>query len=316
MSLAALKKNRDSVLAKLQGAAKTSESSGNSSRNDDRFWAPFFDKERGTGGAVIRFLPAPDGEDLPWAKVFSHAFKGPTGKWYIENSLSTIGKHDAVGNMNSRLWNSGVESDKDVARSMKRKTAYYSNVLVIKDPANPENEGKVFLYKYGPMIFEMLNAKMFPAADDVDDREPMNPFDAWDGADFVIKIVGKKIGKDLVPNYEKSYFKDPSAISDDDDEIERIWSKAHSLTAFTDPKNFKTPEELSKKLFEVLGPTVGSGVPVLEGVEIPSTPAPRRANRVVEEDDDDTPAPTAKVEKAAASDDDDEGLAWLREMAQ
>lgn len=311
MSIAALKKNRDSVLAKLKDATKSSESSG--SRNDDRFWAPFFDKERGTGGAVIRFLPAPSGEDLPWAKVFSHAFKGPTGKWYIENSLSTNGKTDAVGSMNSRLWNSGVESDKDVARGMKRKTSYYSNVLVIKDPANPDNEGKVFLYKYGPMIFEMLSTLMFPAADDVDAKEPVNPFDAWEGCDFVIKIVGKKIGKDLVPNYEKSYFKDCSSIGDDD-EIERIWMQTHSLTAFTDPKNFKTPEELAKKLFEVLGPTVGSGVPVLEGVEVPvaqtrATPAPRA--RVQEQSDDDDDRPTT-----SSNSDEDEGLAWLRDMAQ
>jgi len=220
-------------------------------------------------------MPAPEGEDLPWVKVFKHAFKGPTGKWYIENSLSTVGKSDCVGSMNSRLWNSGIESDKDVARGMKRKTEYFSNVLVIKDPANPENEGKVFLYKFGPMIFEMVNAKMFP--DEIDGDEAINPFDAWTGADFVIKITGKKIGLDLVPNYEKSYFKDASPIDQDDDVIEAHWQKCHSLAAFVDPKNFKTEEELKKKLFEVLGPTVGSGISVLEGVVDPAPTQTRAA---------------------------------------
>lgn len=319
MSLSNLKKNRQEILNKLKQAAETQGASGGggSARQEDaRLWRPTFDKERGVGSAVVRFLPALDGEDLPWSKVIRHAFKGPTGKWYIENSLRTISKSDPVAALNARLWNSGVESDKDVARVQKQKIEYCANVLVIKDPANPEAEGTVRLYKFGPMIFKMLEEKMFPK---FDDETPMNPFDMWDGANFNIKIVGKQVGKDTVPNYEKSTFSDPSALcGGDDDEIEAIYAKCYSLLEFTDPKNFKTEDELKRKLFDVLGPIVGSGIETVEGMQAPSQSRPvdrqPTRERVVEREED-APAPTR--ENAASGDDSgDDDLEFLKNLVR
>lgn len=269
MSMSNLKKNRAEVLAKLKAASEKQSSGGSNSRQtDDRQWRPIFDKERGVGSAVIRFLPAVEGEDLPWAKVIKHAFKGPTGKWYIENSLRTIDKSDPCALLNARLWNSGVDSDKDQAKAQKQKIEYYTNVLVIKDPANPENEGKVKIYRFGPMIFGMIQEKMFPK---FDDDAPLNPFDPWDGANFNIKMVAKTVGKDTVPNYEKSTFSDPAPMCGGaDEEIERVYGEAYKLSEFTDPSVFKTEDELKRKLFDVLGARTGSGVETVEGFAAPT----------------------------------------------
>jgi hypothetical protein len=262
MSLAQLRNSMGSSLQKLKQSAEQVK------EKDTRFWSPTFDKEKGTGSAVIRFLPAPQGEELPQVKVYSHAFSGPTGKWYVENSLSTIGKRDGVGRVNYLLWNSGIESDKEIGKKQKRKVSYYSNILVINDAGNPENNGKVFLYKYGPQIAEILESAMFPKDETVD--TPINPFDPWEGADFAFRIYGKKMPDSrtgqpiLVPSYEKSSFKAPSSIGDDD-VIEGFWKQCHSLAAFIAPDQFKSEEELNKRLFEVLGPTVGSGIQTVEG---------------------------------------------------
>ena len=194
---------------------------------------------------MIRFLPEPDGEDLPWAQVWSHAFQGPGG-WYIENSLTTLGQKDPVGELNRTLWNSGLDSDKEVARKQKRKLSYYSNIYVVKDQLNPQNEGKVFLYKYGKKIHDKIVSSMQPQ---FEDEEPINPFDMWQGADFRIKI--QTIGGYW--NYDKSDFAAPSTLGGfDDEKLEELWKSQYSLKEFTDPSAFKSYEKLEERLNMVL----------------------------------------------------------------
>ncbi len=211
---------------------------------DERLWKPELDKT-GNGYAVIRFLPAPDGEDLPWAKVYSHAFQGPGG-WYIENSLTTSGGKDPVSEYNRELWNSGNESDKDVVRKQKRKLSYYTNIYVVKDPVNPHNEGGVFLFKFGKKIFDKLTAAMQP---EFEDETPINPFDFWQGANFKLKI--RKV--DGYWNYDKSEFDKVEPLLDDDDALEAVWKKEYSVAEFTSPSNFKSYEDLERRLKSVLG---------------------------------------------------------------
>ena len=249
MSFASLKKaaNKGSTLSKLtQEIEKLNQPQTTGA--DERLWKPELDKS-GNGYAVIRFLPAPDGEDMPWAKIRSHSFKGPGGQWYIENSLTTLGKDDPVGNLNRELWNSGREQDKATARVQKRKLSYYSNVYVVSDPAHPENEGRVFLYKFGKKIFDKLVEAMQPA---FADETPLDPFNLWKGADFKVKI--RKV--DGYWNYDKSEFAAPATLGGfDDAQLEDIWKKGYSLAEFEDPKNFKSFDDLKKRLDLVLGKT-------------------------------------------------------------
>ena len=243
MSFSALKRDSASAFQKLTKELEK-VSSGESNAKDDNLWKPEMDKS-GNGYAVIRFLPAPNDEDLPWAKLFSHAFQGPGG-WYIDNSLTTINKSDPVGDLNRQLWNSGSDRDKETARKQKRKLSYYSNIYVVQDPLHPENEGKVFLYKYGKKIHDKIVEAMQPA---FADETPINPFDFWKGANFKLKI--RKL--DGYWNYDKSEFDKVSTLGDfDDAELEAIYKSEHSLTAFTDAKNFKTYEELEKRMNTVL----------------------------------------------------------------
>lgn len=241
MSFADLKRKSQNSFQILQ---KELEKSKSDSKSDDRFWKPELDAS-GNGYAVIRFLPAPDGETVPWAKLYSHAFQD-VGGWYIENSLTTIGQNDPVGEVNRRLWNSGSESDKEIARKQKRKLSYYSNIYVVNDPKNPDNNGKVFLYKYGKKIFDKIQAAMNP---EFQDETPVNVFDFWEGANFKIKI--KTVGGYW--NYDSSEFSSPSALSADDEEMEAIWKKSYSLEAFTAPDQFKSYDELKQRLDIVLG---------------------------------------------------------------
>ena len=213
---------------------------------DDRLWKPEVDKA-GNGYAVIRFLPAPEGEELPWAKLYTHAFQG-TGGWYIENSLTTLGQKDPVSEYNSQLWNSGMESDKEVARKQKRKLSYYSNIYVVKDPTNPQNEGRVMLFKFGKKIFDKITAAMQP---EFEDETPINPFDFWAGANFKLKI--KKVAGYW--NYDSSEFDRQSALLDDDDAMEAIWKQEYSLAELIAPDQFKSYDELKKRLDYVLGNT-------------------------------------------------------------
>ena len=222
---------------------------------DERLWKPELDKS-GNGFAVIRFLPAPDGEDMPWAKIWSHAFKGPQGQWYIENSLTTLGKDDPVGELNRELWNSGKESDKAIARAQKRKLSYYSNIYVVSDPNHPENEGKVFLYKYGKKIFDKLVEAMQPA---FADESPIDPFNFWKGADFKLKI--RKV--DGYWNYDKSEFAAAGVLGGFDyDQLEEIWKKGYSLAEFEDSKNFKSYDALKARLNLVLKSQAATVAPI------------------------------------------------------
>ena len=299
MSLATLKK--ENSLDKLLGAVQ-SENSPQEKKSyvDDRIWKPVMDKT-GNGFAIIRFLPAPKGEELPWAKLWSHAFQGPTGQWYIENSLTTIGQNDPVSEHNSALWNSGVESDKEIARKQKRKLQYYSNIYVVKDSANPDNEGKVFLYRFGKKIFDKIMETMQPA---FEDESPVNPFDFWEGANFKLKL--RKV--DGYWNYDKSEFEAPSAIFDDDDKLEELWGKEHSLTAFTDASNFKSYDELKKRLDVVLSgvTTVGNVTEMTTSESFDDSP-----ETVSVVDTPEEPAPTVSV-----TDEDDDTMSYFEKLAE
>ena len=244
MSFASLKKQSSlgSLTAKLVKEVEKTNKTGNGS--DDRLWKPEVDKA-GNGYAVIRFLPAPDKEDLPWAKLYSHAFQGPGG-WYIENSLTTVGGKDPVSEYNTELWNSGTDANKQIARNQKRKLSYYTNIYVVKDPSNPDNEGKVFLYKFGKKIFDKIMAAMQP---EFEDESPINPFDFWQGANFKVKI--KKVAGYW--NYDSSEFAAVSPLLDDDKALEDIWKKEYSLAEITDASQFKTYDELKKRFDYVLG---------------------------------------------------------------
>jgi hypothetical protein len=300
-SFAELRKSRNKDLEKLTETVNklNSKDGEKKSYEDDRFWKAGIDKA-GNGMAVIRFLPAPEGEDMPWVQLFSHSFQGPTGQWYIENSLTTLNKKDPVSEHNTMLWNSGLESDKETARKQKRKLQYISNIYVVRDPANPDNEGKVFLFKYGKKIFDKLNDMMNP---EFEDETPVNPFDLWQGANFKLKI--RKV--EGYTNYDKSEFDSSSALSEDDDELERIWKAEHKLTEFIDEKNFKSYDELKAKLNKVLN------LENDEVIEKPSAPVTKKAEKPAEVkkaktvEDDDTPWD---------KDDDDEGLSYFEKLAE
>ena len=250
MSLDTLKKS--SSLDKLLNAVKEdSAPQDKKSYKDDRLWKPVLDKS-GNGYAVIRFLPAVEGEDLPWAKVWNHAFQGPTGQWYIENSLTTISQKDPVSEHNTRLWNTGLESDKEIARKQKRKLQYFSNIYVVSDSKHPENDGKVFLYRYGKKIFDKVMEAMQPA---FEDEKAINPFDFWEGANFKLKV--RKV--DGLWNYDKSEFADVSPLLKDDDAIEEVWKRQYPLAEHTAATNFKSYDELKTRLDTVLSGTVSVG---------------------------------------------------------
>src|SRR6056300_1366620 len=235
--------NFDKLTKALEQNLAPEDQSNKNKYQDDRFWKPDLDKT-GNGYAVIRFLPAVEGEDLPWQRIWSHAFQDKGG-WYIEKSLTTLGQKDPVSEENTRLWNTGVDSDKEIARKRKRKLSYYSNILVVSDPKHPENEGKVFLFKSGKKIFDKITEAMQPA---FDDEKPINPFDFWKGANFKLKI--RKV--DGYWNYDKSEFEGVSTLAESDDKIKEVWSKQHALKPFLAADNFKTYEELKEKLNRVL----------------------------------------------------------------
>ena len=288
MSLASLKRknNLDSL---LDAAQKENAPQEKKSYVDERLWRPQLDKS-GNGYAVIRFLPPCDGENLPWAKLWSHAFQGPTGQWYIENSLTTLSQKDPVSEHNTRLWNSGVESDKEIARKQKRKLQYYSNIYVVSDTKNPANEGKVFLYRFGKKIFDKLMEAMQPA---FEDETPINPFDFWTGANFKLKI--RKV--DGYWNYDKSEFDNVSTLSDNDDELEKVYKSQYSLNEFTAPTNFKSYDELKTRLDMVLSGTVA--VSTVETLM-----------------EDEPTAPVVVDTKAvSATDDEDDAMSYFEKLA-
>lgn len=246
MSFKDMKKNSMSSIDRLtQEASKLTKKS--ESYKDDRFWKLETD-QAGNGYAVIRFLPAAEGEDVPWVRLFTHGFKGPGG-WYIENSLTTIGQKDPVSEMNTVLWNSGNDKDKEIARGRKRKLNYIANILVVSDPKHPENEGKVFLFKFGKQIFDKIMEKLQPQ---FEDEKALNVFDYWNGANF--KIKQRKV--EGYPNFTKSDFEESSSVlGGDDKKLEELWKKQYKLNEFVSPSNFKSYAELKSRLDQVLGGT-------------------------------------------------------------
>ena len=294
MSFEQLKQNRESAIAKLTQAAKATTEKKD--YGDDRFWKPTVDKA-GNGYAVIRFLPGAEGDDLPWVRYWDHGFKGSTGRWYIEKSLTSIGKEDPVSELNSQLWNTGREEDKEIARSRKRRLHHVSNILVVSDSANPENEGKVFLYKFGKRIFDKINDQMNP---EFEDESPVNPFDLWEGANFKMKIRNVEGYR----NYDKSEFDAQSPLLDDDDELEKIWGTQYSLQEFVDPKNFKSYEELQARLNRVLGASAVSST--AEEVDEDISPEPRQAA-----------APKVEEEESSWSEESsDDSLDFFKQLAE
>ena len=302
MSFADLKKQSSlgSLTQKLVKEVEKMNTTGGGA--DERLWKPELDKT-GNGYAVIRFLPSPDGEDIPWAKLYSHAFQGPGG-WYIENSLTTTGGKDPVSDYNRELWNSGNEADKDTVRKQKRKLSYYSNIYVVKDQVNPQNEGKVFLFKYGKKIFDKVMEAMQP---EFEDETPINPFDFWQGANFKLKIVKK----DGYWNYDKSEFESPSPLLEDDDALEALWKKEYSLTAVTAADQFKSYDVLEKRLKYVLGQ---------------GRPAPRRLDEDLEDESEGLYKPDFKSRKAeeavaaapvaSSSADEDDAYKYFQALAE
>ena len=242
MSFADLKA-KASDMSSLVGAA--SSATTKKTFGDDRMWKPTVDKA-GNGYAVIRFLPTVEGDDLPWAKYWDHFFQGPTGQWYVEKSLTTIGKDDPVSEMNSKLWNTGIEADKDTARKRKRRLHYVSNIYVVSDPENRENEGQVMLYTYGAKIFEKIMDSMQPK---YEDESPVNPFDMWKGANFKMKIANVAGYR----NYDRSSFGAVEVLNADDSVLEGVYNQQFSLKEFTDADTFKSYSELNLKLTRVLG---------------------------------------------------------------
>lgn len=303
MGFADLKKNRSNSLDKLSAQLKNMD--GGNKGNED-YWTLEVDKA-GNGYAILRFLPAPDGEDMPFVRLWDHGFQGPGG-WYIENSLTTLGKDDPVSEFNSKLWNSGHDEDKDQARKQKRRLSYHANVYIVKDPANPQNEGKVFKFKFGKKIFDKLNDLMNPQ---FEDETPINPFDLWEGADFKLKARNVEGYR----NYDKSEFSDPGAITHpdgskmSDDEMEAVWKQQFSLAEIVDPKNFKSYEELQGKLYKVLGLNLSDG-----------GSSKKEASQDREEMDF---KPNFKEKEATSApatssdgDDDDDAMAFFRDLAE
>lgn len=303
MSFSNLKRNRDQI-NKLLNAAQ-SESGGGEKKSyvDERQWKASVDKA-GNGYAVLRFLPAAEGNELPWVRYWDHAFKGPTGQWYIEKSLTSIGQADPLSEMNSRLWNSGDEADKDLVRERKRRLHYVANVLVEHDPSNPQNEGKVMLFTFGKKIFDKIMDKMQP---EFPGETPVNPFDFWEGASFHLKIRNVAGYR----NYDKSEFANPTALSDDESEMEAVYNQMYDLNEFADPANYKSYAELEQRLSMVLGqPSSSAASPSLDQVE---DPAPRKvaAAPIIEDT-----APTSTPAASSSMDDEDDTMSYFARLAE
>ncbi len=300
MDIQALRKMRNSDFGKIAGEFEKIANPQTQSKSyaDDRFWKLEGDKA-GNGTATIRFLPRVEGDELPWVRIFSHGFQGPTGKWYIENSLTTLGENDPVGELNTKLWNSGSDANKKIAQAQKRKLSFIANILVVSDPKHPENEGKVFLFKFGKKIFDKIMDKARPT---FEDEQPVNVFDFWEGANFKLRMRKK----DGFTNYDESAFAEPSAISSDDEAILKVANAQYKLAEFLDRKNFKSYDELKKKLEEVLSGDSFAGKSAAELSEEEDRPvaaAPKIASK---------PAPSI----ASASDDDEDVMSYFEKIAK
>ena len=305
MSFEQLKANRDSAISKLVAAG--SANSEKKDYGDDRMWKPTVDKA-GNGYAVIGFLPAAEGEDLPWVRYWDHGFKGSTGRWYIEKSLTSIGQQDPVSELNSQLWNSGRDEDKEIARQRKRRLHHVSNILVVSDSANPENEGKVFLYEYGKKIMDKLMDVMQPQ---FADETPVNPFDFWSGANFKLKIRQVEGYR----NYDKSEFDAPSQLFNGDEaQLEEVYNKLYKLGEFTDPESYKSYAELKKKLFEVIGEAeVATGFTTAQTVELNTTKEAVMPSSAESSIDEVVPTVSSESNEEAS---DEDTLSYFAKLAQ
>ena len=302
MSFSSLKKNKASVFSKLQ---KQLEETTKVGTVDERFWRPTVDKA-GNGFAVIRFLPASDGEDMPFVKMYSHAFQG-VGGWYIENSLTTLGQNDPLGEYNRELWNSGDETLKEQVRKQKRKLQYYSNIYVVKDPGNPENEGKVFLFRYGKKIHDKIMDAV--NGDELEGREGINPFDFWTGADFKLRV--KKVAG--YPNYDSSEFISPDTLENlDDAQLESIWTRQHKLSTLVAADQFKSYDQLKARLDLVLGRknTESVSQPSAPAADVSAKPTfEKPAAPAVEE-------PVAKAGEDTEDEDGDDVMDYFKKLAE
>ena len=293
MDFESLKKsssNFDAITKALETKMTPENQQSNNKYQDDRLWKPELDKT-GNGYAVLRFLPASNGEEMPWQRVWTHAFQDKGG-WFIENSLTTLNQKDPVSEENTRLWNTGIDSDKDIARKRKRKLSYYANIFVVSDPKHPENEGQVKLYKFGKKIFDKITEAMQPA---FEDEQAINPFDFWKGANFKLKI--RKV--DGYWNYDKSELEGVTPLKESDDDIKAIWEKQYPLKPFVDPSNFKTYDELKEKLNRVITGTQSTAT-------VDSVDLPPQTTTAVE---------MPKVSESAPVSDDDDTLSYFSKLA-
>ena len=293
MDFESLKKsssNFDAITKALETKMTPENQQSNNKYQDDRLWKPELDKT-GNGYAVLRFLPASNGEEMPWQRVWTHAFQDKGG-WFIENSLTTLNQKDPVSEENTRLWNTGIDSDKDIARKRKRKLSYYANIFVVSDPKHPENEGQVKLYKFGKKIFDKITEAMQPA---FEDEQAINPFDFWKGANFKLKI--RKV--DGYWNYDKSEFEGVTPLKESDDDIKAIWEKQYPLKPFVDPSNFKTYDELKEKLNRVITGT--QSTTTVDEVDLPPQTT--------------TAVEMPKVSESAPVSDDDDTLSYFSKLA-
>lgn len=305
MDIQSLRKMRNSDFGKIAGEFEklaNPQTSEKKSYDDDRFWKLEGDKA-GNGTATIRFLPRTEGDELPWVRIFSHGFQGPTGKWYIENSLTTLGENDPVGELNTKLWNSGSEANKEIARKQKRRLSYVANVYIVSDPKHPENEGKVFMFKFGKKIFDKIMDKARPT---FEDEKPVNVFDFWEGANFKLRMRKK----DGFTNYDESSFSDPAPLGDDDT-IVSVAQGQYRLGEFLDRKNFKSYDELKRKLEEVLSGDSFSAKSAAELAEdedrpVAAAPEPKSAPAFT---------PKATPQPSLEDDDDEDVMSYFKKIA-
>jgi len=308
MDLNTLRAQRNQDFGKIASAFDKISNPGSDSKSfeDDRFWKLEKDKA-GNGSAVIRFLPRVEGDELPWVKIFSHGFQGPTGRWYIENSLSTFSEDDPVGQLNSQLWNSGSEANKEIARKQKRRLHFIANVLVVSDPKHPENEGQVKLFKFGKKIFDKIMNKAKPT---FEDEKPVNVFDLWEGANFKLRMRTVE----GYPNYDESTFTEPLPVASSDEAILEVVNKQHKLSEFLDrSKYFKTYDELKTKLDSVLSGApatqtaesmMNDPLPIVEPKTFTAAPAPSYQS---------APAPVAKAPEI--NDDSEFDMSFFQKIA-
>lgn len=262
------KQSKSGIAALTEKLLKEAEKLNSGSYSDDVNQFKLETDKAGNGRAILRFLPAPSGEDAPFVKLYNHGFQ-VNNKWLIENCPTTIGEQCALCASNSALWNSGIESDKNIARDRKRKLSYYANVYVVSNPANPELEGTVKIFRFGQKIFDKIVAAMKP---EFEGDPVIQPFDFWEGANF--RLISKTItttigGKERrMPNYDDSKFESQSEfLKGDDTLLEEVYNQLHSLAEIVDPSKFKSYEELEKRLNAVVSSRPTTSAPSLEEQE-------------------------------------------------